>query len=82
MKKIICLIMAGVFYIRGIIGSIIPIIPQIPFLCIGTIFLIVGFEEIKDKIIESDLYKLHFKKYVDNNKVLKKIFSKNIQNNK
>lgn len=82
MKKIICLIIASIFYVLGIIGLIIPIIPQIPFLLIGTIFLIIGFENIKDKILDSDFYKLHFKKYVDKNKILKKIFSKNMQNNK
>ena len=82
MKKIICLIFASVFYILGIIGLIIPIIPQIPFFIIGTIFLIIGFEGIKEGILESNFYKLHFKKYVDKNTVLKKIFSKNIQNNK
>ena len=74
MKKIICLIMAILFYILGAIGLIIPIIPQIPFFIIGTIFLIIGFKGIKDRIVKSDLYKQHLKKYVDKNNVLKKIF--------
>ena len=74
MKKIICLVMASVFYILGIIGLIIPIIPQIPFFIIGTIFLIIGFKGIKEKVVKSDFYKQHFKKYVDKYNILKKIF--------
>jgi len=76
LKKIICLIFGSIFYLLGIIGLIIPIIPQIPFFIIGTIFLIIGFEEIKEKIIESDFYKQHLKDLVDKNNTLKKLFSK------
>lgn len=74
MKKIVCVVMASVFYILGIIGLIIPIIPQIPFFIVGTIFLIIGFEGIKERIVKSDFYKQHFKKYVEKNNILKKIF--------
>jgi len=68
--------MASVFYILGIIGLIIPIIPQIPFFIIGTIFMIIGFENIKDKILESNFYKQYLKGLVNKNKTLKKLFSK------
>lgn len=80
MKKIICLIFASVFYLLGIIGLIIPIIPQIPFFVFGTVFLVVGFEEIKEKILESNFYKQHLKKFADKNKILNKILSKNEHN--
>ena len=80
MKKIICLIFGSIFYLLGIIGLIIPIIPQIPFFIIGTIFLIIGFEEIKEKIIESDFYKQHLKDLVDKNNTFKKFFSKKTRN--
>ena len=75
MKKIICLIFASIFYLLGAIGLIIPIIPQIPFFIIGTIFLIIGFKGVKQRIVESDFYKQHLKKHVDKNNILKKIFS-------
>lgn len=81
MKKIICLIFASGFYILGIIGLIIPIIPQIPFFIIGTIFIIIGFEGIKEKILESNFYKQHLKEFVDKNNTLKKIFSKKNESN-
>lgn len=82
MKKIICLIFASTFYLLGIIGLIIPIIPQIPFFIIGTIFLIIGFEGVKERIVKSDFYKQHFKKYVDKNNTLKRIFNKKSANKK
>ena len=83
MKKIICLICASVFYLLGIIGLIIPIIPQIPFFIIGTIFLIIGFEKIKEKILESKLYEKYLKKWVNKNNILRKIFeNRNDINNK
>lgn len=81
MKKIICLILASVFYILGIIGLIIPIIPQIPFFIIGTVFLIVGFEKIKDKILESNFYQDHLKDIVNKNDTLKKFFSRKSEMN-
>ena len=83
MKKLICLVMASVFYILGIIGLIIPIIPQMPFFIIGTIFMIIGFEKLKDKILKSDFYREHLKGLVNKNKTLKKLFSKKSEiNNK
>lgn len=74
MKKIICLVMASIFYILGIIGLIIPIIPQIPFFIMGTIFLVIGFKGVKERMIKSNFYKQHLKKYVDKNNIFKKIF--------
>ena len=75
MKKIICLIFASVFYLLGIIGLIIPIIPQIPFFIIGTIFMIIGFKSIKEKILKSNFYKEHLKGFVEKNNTLKAILS-------
>ena len=74
MKKIICLILASLFYLLGIIGLIIPIVPQIPFFIIGTIFIIIGFETIKEKILESKLFEKYLKEWVSENNFLKKIF--------
>ena len=83
MKKIICLIFASLFYLLGIIGLIIPIVPQIPFFIIGTIFLIIGFETIKEKILESKLYDKYLKEWVSENNFLRKIFeNRNEINNK
>lgn len=74
MKKTICLIFAIIFYLLGIIGLIIPIVPQIPFFIIGTIFMIIGFESFKTKIMESKFYKEHIQEIVSRNKFFKRIF--------
>ena len=74
MKKIICLIFASLFYLLGIIGLIIPIVPQIPFFIIGTIFIIIGFETTKEKILESKFYEKYLKEWVNKNNILRKIF--------
>lgn len=75
MKKTICLIFAIIFYLLGIIGLIIPIVPQIPFFIIGTIFMIIGFKSFKTKIRESEFYKEHLQEIVSKNKFLRKIFN-------
>lgn len=49
---------------------------------IGTIFMIIGFEKVKQKILESNFYKQHLKGLVDKNKILKKLFSKKSEINK
>ena len=82
MKKIICLILASMFYLLGIIGLIIPIVPQIPFFIIGTIFLIIGFKRIKEKILESKLYEKYLKDWVNKNNLLRKIFENRNEINK
>lgn len=81
MKKIICLIFTILFYILGIIGLIIPIVPQIPFFIIGTIFLIIGFKEVKEKVLKSEFYDIHLKKVVEKNRVLKEIFKTELEEN-
>lgn len=62
------------FYVIGIIGLLIPIIPQVPFFVIGTVFLVIGFKSVKTKITESKIYNKYVKETVEKNKVLKTIF--------
>ena len=49
---------------------------QIPFFIIRTIFMIIGFESVKEKIVESNYYQQHLKDFVDRNNTLKKMLSK------
>lgn len=74
LKKIVCLIFAIIFYILGIIGLALPIVPQVPFFIIGTIFLVIGFKSIKNKILESKFYAEYLKEHVNKSKILKAIF--------
>ena len=73
-KKIICIILSMIFYIIGIIGLALPIVPQVPFFIIGTIFLVIGFKSIKSKIVKSELYTKYLEEIVNKNNILKNIF--------
>ncbi len=75
-KKLICLVFAVLFYILGLIGLMIPIIPQVPFFVIGTVFMVIGFKSFKLWIMDTKFYKEHIKPNVDSNRVLKFIFNK------
>lgn len=73
-KKIICIILSMLFYIIWIIGLALPIVPQVPFFIIGTIFLVIGFKSIKSKIVKSELYTKYLEEIVNKNNILKNIF--------
>ena len=73
-KKVICIILAMIFYILGAIGLALPVVPQVPFFIIGTIFLVIGFKSIKSKIVKSELYTKYLKEIVNKNNILKNIF--------
>ena len=52
LKRIICLILAIIFYLLAIIGLAIPVVPQVPFFVAGTVFLAVGFKTVKNIILK------------------------------
>ena len=69
------LFVVGIFLIfLGMVGLLLPVVPQVPFFIIGTIFLIIGFKSIKNKILESKFYAEHLKEHVNKSKILKAIF--------
>ncbi|MBQ2604743.1 MAG: DUF454 family protein [Clostridia bacterium] len=74
MKRIICLILAAVFLICGIIGVLIPIVPQIPFFIMSVLFGSAGSQHIKTKVKKSRLYNRYMEKYVKKIKILSVIF--------
>ena len=75
MKKIIFIILGVFFLILGVIGLALPVIPQIPFLILGVVFLSMASEKFKHKLISSRLYKEHLEKHVKEHKVFSKIFN-------
>ena len=74
MKRIICLILAAVFLLCGIIGLLIPLIPQIPFFVLSVLFGSAGSRHIKIKVKRSRLYTKYMEKYVKKIKILSYIF--------
>ena len=75
MKKIVFLIAAGVFFIMGVIGLLIPVIPQVPLFAISALFACAGSEKIRRKIRHSAVYEKYLKKYIDNSKFASSIFN-------
>lgn len=74
MKKILCITLAVFFYILGIIGLILPVIPQVPFFIIGTIFASIASKKIKNWILNSRLYNHHLKEKAENSRLFNLIF--------
>ncbi len=79
LKRIICLILAIIFYLLGIIGLAIPVVPQVPFFVAGTVLLAVGFKTVKNMILKNGFYNKHLKSTVDKNKILSKVFNEENQ---
>lgn len=65
--------------ILGGIGLVLPVIPQIPFLILGIVFLTSGSKKIKNKLLQSNIYKKHMKDNIEKNIVLSKIWNKMIR---
>ena len=62
-----------IFFILGIIGLLIPVIPQIPFFAVSIILLAMASDRFKRFIISTNVYKNHLKKYVDKNEKLSRL---------
>ena len=58
----------------GIIGLLIPLIPQIPFFVLSVLFGSAGSRHIKIKVKRSLLYTKYMEKYVKKIKILSYIF--------
>jgi uncharacterized membrane protein YbaN (DUF454 family) len=63
------------FFILGIIGLIIPVIPQIPFFAVSVLLLAAASTRFKKFIVSTEIYKKHFQKYVDKNEKLSKFMN-------
>ena len=72
MKKVICIILSILFYILGIIGLCIPVVPQIPFLIAGTFFMALASKTFKKKITQTQFYKKHLKEEVEKHESIKR----------
>ena len=75
MKKVIFIILGLFFMILGVIGLALPVIPQIPFLILGAVFLSMASTKFKHKLISSKLYKEHLEKHVSKHKFISRFFN-------
>ena len=65
------------FFILGLIGLLIPIVPQIPFFAVSIILLAAASKKFKSMIVSSKIYNKYLKKYIDKNEILSNIMNDN-----
>lgn len=63
MKKYVYLLTAGVCFVLGTIGIILPILPTVPFYLLTVYFLARSSTRLHDRFINSKLYEKHLKSY-------------------
>ena len=72
------LIIPSIFFlILGLIGLLIPIVPQIPFFAVSIILFAAASERFKSFIISTKLYNKYLKKYIDKSERLSKFMNNN-----
>lgn len=74
MKKIVCLALAAVFFVLGLIGLAIPVIPQVPFFAVSVALASIGSPWIKRKVTGTRIYREYLADEVHKHKVLAAIF--------
>ena len=72
-KKIICLIIGMIFMLLGFIGLLLPVIPQIPFLVTGIVFLMAGSKRFAGWIKDNSIYQQHVKPLLLKNKMIARL---------
>ncbi|MCR5594775.1 MAG: YbaN family protein [Lachnospiraceae bacterium] len=77
MVRIIFIIIGIVLMIVGAIGLALPVIPQIPFLAGGVVFLMMGSKRFSDWIKGTGLYKDHLEKHILKSAFLTKLLYRN-----
>ena len=69
MNKLL-VIPAVIFFILGIIGLLIPIVPQIPFFAVSIFLFAAASEKFKKYIISTKLYDNHLRLFVEKHEKL------------
>ncbi len=72
-KSIICLILAVVFLAVGLVGLLLPVIPQVPFFAVGFSFLMKGSERFSMWVRRNGFYRKYIRKWIRKNAVLARI---------
>ncbi len=71
--NLVFLILGGLFFLIGLVGLMLPVIPQIPFLAAGAVFMAAGSKRFRRMLKSSSLYRKHLKEHVDRNRFLSRL---------
>lgn len=71
--RIIYLILAAIFLVLGTIGLALPIIPQVPFLALGFIFLSLGSKKFRRFVESKAIYREHVIPWIARHPILVKL---------
>ena len=71
--RIVYLILAAIFLVLGTIGLALPIIPQVPFLALGFIFLSLGSKKFRRFVESKALYREHVLPWISKHPILVKL---------
>ena len=68
--RIVYLILAAIFLVLGTIGLALPIIPQVPFLALGFIFLSLGSKKFRRFVESKAIYREHVLPWIARHPIL------------
>ena len=71
--RIVYLILAAIFLVLGTIGLALPIIPQVPFLALGFIFLSLGSKKFRRFVESKAIYREHVLPWIARHPILVKL---------
>ena len=77
-RQIVFMIFAVIFLVLGAIGLLLPVIPQVPFLVTGTVFLAGGSKRFKAWLMRTKLYREHGYKLVKRYAILRHILGEDL----
>ena len=75
MIKIVRLILGILFYIAGGIGLVLPVVPQVPFLILGTVFLMTGSRRFAVWIRSKRFFQEYAEPFLEKNRFLSSLIS-------
>ena len=80
-RKLIYLFLGVLFLGLGLLGLLLPVIPQVPFLAAGLFFVMRGSERLSGWIRNSEFYKNHLEERIRNNRTLQMLFAEKSSEN-
>jgi len=73
MGKLICFILGVIFLAAGAIGLLLPVIPQVPFLALGFVFLMLGSKRFAKWLKSTALYQNQLKGFIKKSRFLSRL---------